>query len=225
MPKSFSSPRLLLNRLRDVMARGEGGRERLNSVVQLIAGNMIADVCSIYLRTDKSELELVATEGLRVEAVASTRLKLDEGLVGQITMTAEPLAIQDAPRHPSFSYRPETGEDPYHAFLGVPILRGGRVIGVLTVQNRTERVYDEDEIETLQTIAMVIAEVVATDPGQTSSYSATAQRITKPETLKGRIISKGLGLGVTNRGLVHNHDIAAPAREQVFPRADSFELE
>lgn len=195
MPKSFSSPRLLLNRLRDVMARGEGGRERLSSVVQLIAANMIADVCSIYLRTDKSELELVATEGLRVEAVASTRLKLDEGLVGQITMTAEPLAIQDAPRHPSFSYRPETGEDPYHAFLGVPILRGGRVIGVLTVQNRTERVYDEDEIETLQTIAMVIAEVVASDEGQTSSYSATSQRITKPETLKGRIISNGLGIG------------------------------
>jgi len=177
------------------MARGEGGRERLSSVVQLIAANMIADVCSIYLRTDKSELELVATEGLRVEAVASTRLKLDEGLVGQITMTAEPLAIQDAPRHPSFSYRPETGEDPYHAFLGVPILRGGRVIGVLTVQNRTERVYDEDEIETLQTIAMVIAEVVASDEGQTSSYSATSQRITKPETLKGRIISNGLGIG------------------------------
>lgn len=195
MPKSFSSPRLLLNRLRDVMARGEGGRERLNSVVQLIAANMIADVCSIYLRTDKSELELVATEGLRVEAVAATRLKLDEGLVGQITMTAEPLAIQDAPRHPSFSYRPETGEDPYHAFLGVPILRGGRVIGVLTVQNRTERIYDEDEVETLQTIAMVIAEVVASDESQASSYSATSQRITKPETLKGRIISNGLGIG------------------------------
>ena len=115
MSQGFSSPRLLLNRLRDVMARGEGGRERLDKVVQLIAGTMVADVCSIYLRTQNSELELVATEGLRIEAVASTRLKLDEGLVGQISLTAEPLAIQDAPRHPSFSYRPETGEDPYHA--------------------------------------------------------------------------------------------------------------
>lgn len=206
MAQGFSSPRLLLNRLRDVMARGLGGRERLESVVQLIAATMIADVCSIYLRTDKGELELVATEGLRLEAVASTRLKLDEGLVGQITMTAQPLSIQDAPRHPSFSYRPETGEDPYHAFLGVPILRGGRVIGVLTVQNRTERIYDVDEIETLQTIAMVIAEVVASDVDETSTYSATAQRITKPETLRGRVISKGLGIGKACR---HDPDVPA----------------
>lgn len=188
------------------MARGEGGRDRLNSIVQLIAATMIADVCSIYLRTEKNELELVATEGLRTEAVASTRLKLDEGLVGQITVTAEPLSIQDAPRHPKFSYRPETGEDPYHAFLGVPILRGGRVIGVLTVQNRTERVYDDDEMETLQTIAMVIAEVVASDVDQASSYSATAQRVTKPETLRGRVISKGLGIGMA---CPHDPDVPA----------------
>lgn len=206
MAQGFSSPRLLLNRLRDVMARGEGGSERLDSVVQLIAATMIADVCSIYLRTDHNELELVATEGLRLEAVASTRLKLDEGLVGLISHTAEPLAIQDAPRHPNFSYRPETGEDPYHAFLGVPILRGGRVIGVLTVQNRTERVYDEDEIETLQTIAMVIAEVVAKEAGNISLYSTTAQRITRPETLRGRVISKGLGIGKACR---HDPDVPA----------------
>ncbi len=207
MVQGFSSPRLLLNRLRDVMARGEGGRERLNKIVQLIAATMVADVCSIYLRTEADELELVATEGLRLEAVASTRLKLDEGLVGQISLTAEPLAIQDAPRHPSFSYRPETGEDPYHAFLGVPILRGGRVIGVLTVQNRTERVYDEDEIETLQTIAMVIAEVVAADAGKVGgTYSATPQKMIRPDTLSGRIISVGLGIGKAYR---HDPDVPA----------------
>lgn len=207
MPKSFSSPRLLLNRLRDVMARGEGGRERLDSVVQLIAATMIADVCSIYLRTDNDELELVATEGLRIEAVASTRLAMHEGLVGQIALTAEPLSIQDAPRHPSFSYRPETGEDPYHAFLGVPILRGGRVIGVLTVQNRTERIYDVDEVETLQTIAMVIAEVVASDAVSTGGrYGIAAQRMTRPETLRGRVISNGLGIGPACR-----HDPEVPA--------------
>lgn len=207
MARSFSSPRLLLNRLRDVMARGAGGRERLDSVVQLIAATMIADVCSIYLRTDNNELELVATEGLRLEAVSSTRLSVDEGLVGLISLTAEPLAIEDAPRHPKFSYRPETGEDPYHAFLGVPILRGGRVIGVLTVQNRTERVYDEDEIETLQTIAMVIAEVVTSDAQTTSGrYSSTSQRMTRPETLRGRPISPGLGIGKACR---HDPDVPA----------------
>ena len=206
MVQGFSSPRLLLNRLRDVMARGEEGHKPLYQIVELIAGTMVADVCSIYLRTQNDELELAATEGLRIEAVASTRLKLDEGLVGQICITAEPLAIQDAPRHPAFSYRPETGEDPYHAFMGVPILRGGRVIGVLTVQNRTERIYDEDEIETLQTIAMVIAEMVAADTTKKHAYSATAQRATKPETLRGRVVSNGLGIGTAWR-----HDPEVPA--------------
>ncbi len=190
------------------MARGEGGRERLNSVVELIAATMVADVCSIYLRTPNDELELVATEGLRPEAVASTRLKMDEGLVGQISLTAEPLSIQDAPRHPSFSYRPETGEDPYHAFLGVPILRGGRVTGVLTVQNRTERAYDVDEIETLQTIAMVIAEVVAAEMQQLTVAQSLdgTPRLMRPETLKGRIVSGGLGIGRARR-----HDPEVPA--------------
>ena len=190
------------------MARGEGGRERLNSVVALIAATMVADVCSIYLRTPNDDLELVATEGLRSEAVASTRLKMDEGLVGQISLTAQPLSIQDAPRHPNFSYRPETGEDPYHAFLGVPILRGGHVTGVLTVQNRTERVYEIDEVETLQTIAMVIAEVIAAETLQlmaAQSGDGTA-RLMRPETLKGRIVSGGLGIGKARR-----HDPEVPA--------------
>ena len=160
MPETYSAPRILMNRLRQMMAAGGDAEERLAKVVKLVAGTMVADVCSIYLRTPDNMLELVATEGLRPEAVSRTRLDLDEGLVGQIAMSAQPLAIQDAPRHPAFSYRPETGEDPYHAFLGVPILRGGRVIGVLTVQNRTERLYDEDEIDSLQTIAMVLAEIV-----------------------------------------------------------------
>ena len=221
MPKSFSSPRLLLNRLRHVMARGEGGRERLNSVVQLIAATMVADVCSIYLRTPNDELELVATEGLRSEAVASTRLKMDEGLVGHISQTAEPLSIQNAPRHASFSYRPETGEDPYHAFLGVPILRGGRVTGVLTVQNRTERMYDVDEVETLQTIAMVIAEVVAAELLQlsvTQSADGTS-RMMRPETLKGRIVSGGLGIGKARR-----HDPEVPAAKFFSENTDEEKL-
>lgn len=210
MPQSFSTPRLLLNRLRRMMAESGDARERLDLVVQLIAGNMVADVCSIYLRTPEDELELVATEGLRAEAVASTRLKMDEGLVGQIAQTAEALSIQDAPRHPAFSYRPETGEDPYHAFLGVPILRNGRVMGVLTVQNRTERLYGEEEVEALETVAMVLAEVVASDAarqnGGGSALSGLAVRADRPASLRGRILSDGLGVGV-----VRFHDPVVPA--------------
>ena len=207
MVQAFSSPRILLNRLRDVMAQGEGDRERLQSVVQLIATGMVADVCSIYLRTQSDELELVATEGLRPEAISATRLGMDEGLVGHIAITAVPLAIQDAPRHPNFSYRPETGEDPYHAFLGVPILRGGRVTGVLTVQNRTERAYDEDEVDMLQTIAMVIAEVVASGSIALAGNGPGAPvRQTRGLTLSGRIISNGLGIGK-----IWRHDPEVPA--------------
>ncbi len=204
MPETYSAPRLLMNRLRQMMAEGGETFERLDRVVKLIAGTMVADVCSIYLRTDIDELELIATEGLRSEAVTRTRLKLDEGLVGQIAKSARPLSIQDAPRHPAFSYRPETGEDPYHAFLGVPILRGGRVQGVLTVQNRTERIYGEDEIETLQTIAMVLAEVLASadQDGPAISHSAP----TGPASLTGRALCGGIGIG-----RVVFHDPVVPA--------------
>lgn len=206
MPQSFSVPRLLINRLREVMAGDMEADTRLQKVVTLVAGTMVADVCSIYKRTESNELELVATEGLSVSAVHQTRLALDEGLVGQIALSGEPLSIQDAPRHPAFSYRPETGEDPYHAFLGVPILRGGRVIGVLTVQNRTERIYDDDEVDSLQTIAMVLAEVVAAETPTVGT--AHAQREARSVNLKGRVLCDGLGLG-----LARLHDpVVSPAR-------------
>ncbi|WP_300375618.1 phosphoenolpyruvate--protein phosphotransferase [Henriciella sp.] len=206
MPQTFSVPRLLINRLRNVMAGDMEADTRLQKVVTLIAGTMVADVCSIYKRTDSDELELVATEGLSVSAVHQTRLGLSEGLVGQIALSGEPLSIQDAPRHRAFSYRPETGEDPYHAFLGVPILRGGRVIGVLTVQNRTERIYEEDEIDSLQTIAMVLAEVVAAEAP--TAGPGAAQREARPVNLRGRILCDGLGLGAAKL-----HDpVVSPAR-------------
>ena len=211
MSDSFSTPRLLLNRLRRMMAESGEARERLDNVVRLIAGNMVADVCSIYLGTADEEWELVATEGLLPESVSKTRMKKDEGLVGQIAKTAEPIAIKNAPRHPAFSYRPETGEDPYNAFLGVPILRGGRVIGVLVVQNRTEREYGVEEIEALETVAMVVAEVVASDAvreidsGQ-GVLSGVAARADRPETLYGRILSEGLAVGQ-----IRMHDPVVPA--------------
>ncbi len=194
MPETYSAPRILMNRLRQMMAAGGNAEERLAKVVKLVAGTMVADVCSIYLRTPDNMLELVATEGLRPEAVSRTRLDLDEGLVGQIAMSAQPLAIQDAPRHPAFSYRPETGEDPYHAFLGVPILRSGRVSGVLTVQNRTERIYGEDEIETLQTIAMVLAEVLA-NLTELRKAALAEENGGRPSALSGRPLCGGIGIG------------------------------
>jgi phosphotransferase system enzyme I (PtsP) len=153
--------RRLLRRLRDIMAGSGSAQERLDRIVRVIAAEMVAEVCSAYIMRAGEVLELFATEGLRREAVHRTRLRVGEGLVGVIAATARPLALADAQSHPDFAYRPETGEEIYHSLMGVPILRGGRVLGVLVVQNRTPRHYAEDEIEVLQTIAMVVAELAA----------------------------------------------------------------
>ena len=155
------SPRALLRRLREIMAEQVSAQMRLDRLVSVIAANMVAEVCSIYLRRAGNAFELFATEGLNREAVHRTRLREGEGLVGLVAETAEPVNLSDAPGHPRFAYRPETGEDPYRSFLGVPVVRGGQVYGVLTVQNRSARQYDEEEVEALQTVAMVLAEVVA----------------------------------------------------------------
>ena len=160
-PVGAGGPRTLLRRLREIMAEQTSAQTRLDKLVAIIAANMVAEVCSIYLRRAGKALELFATEGLNPAAVHRTRMKPGEGLVGLVAETGEPVNLSDAPSHPRFSYRPETGEDPYHSFLGVPIVRGGQVFGVLTVQNRTSRQYAEEEVEALQTVAMVLAEVVA----------------------------------------------------------------
>lgn len=143
------------------MAESRSGEERLDAIVVEIAANMVAEVCSVYLRRRDGSMELFATEGLKREAVHKTHLKRGEGLVGLIAEQAEPLNLSEAQSHPAFSYRPETGEEIYHSFLGVPILRSGECAGVLTVQNQTPRSYSDEEVEALQTTAMVLAELVA----------------------------------------------------------------
>ena len=157
----WSGSRLLLKRLRDVMAGPGSAQARLDQIVRLIAADMVAEVCSAYLLRAGEVLELFATEGLAKEAVHQTRLRVGEGLVGDIAAHARALALSDAWTHPSFVYRPETGEDIYRSLMGVPIQRGGHLLGVLVVQNRTMRLYTEEEVETLETVAMVLAEMVA----------------------------------------------------------------
>jgi len=153
-------PRLLLRKMRNVMDERISSQARLDKIVSLIAANMVAEVCSIYFIKDGGWLELYATEGLNKDAVHRTRLKMGEGIIGDVAQHGRALNLSDAPSHPSFSYRPETGEDPYQSMLGVPISRGGRTLGVVAVQNRTQRHYDEDEVDALLTIAMVLAEMV-----------------------------------------------------------------
>jgi phosphotransferase system enzyme I (PtsP) len=189
-------PRLLLRRLREIMAEQTSAQMRLDKLVTVIASNMVAEVCSIYLRRAGKILELFATEGLNPGAVHATRLKEGEGLVGLVCETAEAVNLSDAPSDPHFSYRPETGEDPYKAFLGVPIVRGGQVFGVLTVQNRAERVYAEEEVEALQTVAMVLAEVVAQGGFfNISELDEPELRVDRPRKFMGEGLSEGVAVG------------------------------
>lgn len=195
MPLSVGAPRLLLRRLREVMAERESAQVRLDKVVVLIASNMVAEVCSLYLRRRDGSLELFATEGLNPEAVHTTHLRRGEGLVGLIAEQAEPLQVTDAQTHPAFSYRPETGEEVYHSFLGVPVLRGGHTIGVLTVQNKTLRHYSDEEVEALQTTAMVIAEMIASGGLIVSDEAAPDARKDQTARFEGVSISEGVALG------------------------------
>lgn len=149
-----------LRRLRLVMAGSGSAEERLAEIVRIIAAEMAAEVCSVYVLRAGNILELFATEGLNPGSVHVTRLQVGEGLVGTIALTAAPLNLPDAQRHPDFSYRPETGEEAFSSLLGVPIIRGGRVRGVLVIQHRDQRTYSEEESEALEIIATVIAELI-----------------------------------------------------------------
>ncbi len=192
---SAAGPRRLLKRIRDLMAAGGSGQERLNQIVKFIAADMVAEVCSIYLVRGGEQLELFATEGLKQEAVHKTRLAMGEGLVGDIASHARPLALADAQSHPNFAYRPETGEEIYHSLMGVPILRAGRALGVVVVQNRTFREYTEEEIETLQTIAMVLAELVAGGRLGTTAGEAAPPTALGTMRLEGTRLSDGIAIG------------------------------
>ena len=188
-------PRLLLRRLREVMAEPVSAQARLDKIVVLIASNMVAEVCSVYVLRADQTLELFATEGLNREAVHLTTMRAGEGLVGLIAQRAEPLALSDAQAHPAFSYKPETGEEIYHSFLGVPVLRGGNTLGVLVVQNRARRTYSEEEVEALQVTSMLLAEMIASGELQSIVRPGEDIALHRPIALSGAAISDGIGLG------------------------------
>ena len=204
-------PRLLLRRLREVMAEPVGAQARLDKIVTQIAFNMVAEVCSVYVLGADGRLELFATEGLNRDAVHNTTMQAGEGLVGLIAQTAEPLALSDAQKHPAFSYRKETGEEIYNAFLGVPVLRSGRTLGVLVVQNRARRTYSEEEVEALQTTAMLLAEMFASGELQVIARPGADLSFRGSATLAGSPVVEGVGLGhvVLHEPRVHVTNIVA----------------
>src|SRR6186713_1750850 len=195
MRSASGGPRVLLRRLRETMAEQVSAQERLDKIVVLIAANMVAEVCSVYVLRVDSTLELYATEGLNKEAVHQTVLRSDEGLVGLVASEANPINLSEAQNHPAFSYREETGEEIYHSFLGVPVLRAGNTLGVLVVQNRARRTYTEEEEEALQTTAMVLAEMIASGELSAIAKPGAEPAARRPLQLTGMSLNDGIALG------------------------------
>ena len=195
MRGALGGPRVLLRRLREVMAEPVSAQERLDKIVVLIAANMVAEVCSVYVLRVDGTLELYATEGLNREAVHKTVLRADEGLVGLVASEANPINLSNAQNHPAFSFRPETGEEIYGSFLGVPILRAGNTLGVLVVQNRANRTYTEEEEEALQTTAMVLAEMIASGELAALASPGAEPAVRRPMRFAGTALSDGIALG------------------------------
>ena len=192
---AVSAARQILTSLHDVMASRSGAQAKLNTVVEVIADGLDSEVCSIYLLRE-GMLELFATKGLAQEAVHVTRMDIGEGLVGTIAESSEMLNLAEATAHPDFSYRPETGEDKYHSFAGVPIVRRERAVGVLCVQHVDPRRYEEVEIEALQTVAMVLSELIANaDLVDDEATALLSAQQTGPVRLTGLTLVKGLASG------------------------------
>jgi phosphotransferase system, enzyme I, PtsP len=186
--------RIIMRRLRDIMAEAGDGQSRLDKIVRQISGVMVTDVCSVYLKRQDGSLELFATEGLNATAVHTTRLLRGEGLVGRCAELNVTINEPDAPTHPSFAYRPETGEEVYHSLLAVPIQRSGQVLGVLVVQNKTMKEYSDEDVEVLQATAMVMAEqLVSGAVAGTGAHLELTKSLTT--VIQGVPISEGIAMG------------------------------
>ena len=183
-----------MRRLREIMSEPGDGQARLDKIVKQIAGVMVTEVCSIYLKRQDGSLELFASEGLNPGAVHATRMKRGEGLVGRCAELNITVNEPEASSHPAFSYRPETGEEIYHSLLAVPIQRSGQVLGVLVVQNRTQKEYSDEDVEVLQATAMVVAEHLVSGA---VAGAGTAVELGKSlsAVIQGEPISEGVALG------------------------------
>jgi phosphotransferase system enzyme I (PtsP) len=191
---SETSLRVIMRGLREIMADGGEGQEKLDRIVRQISGVMVAEVCSIYLKRQDGSLELFATEGLNPSAVHRTRMKRGEGLVGRCSELAVTINEPEASSHPAFSYRPETSEEIYHSLLAVPISRSGQVLGVLVIQNRMPKEYSDEDVEVLQATAMVVAENLVS--GAVAGTGAAIEvSLSQPMAIAGEPLSEGIALG------------------------------
>lgn len=154
----------MLNSLRSIVQEVNAARDMktaLAIIVTRVKHAMKTQVCSVYLRDPKGDYLLMATEGLNQSAVGHVRLRAGEGLVGRVVVREEPINLEQAEAHPSYQYFPETGEERYSSFLGVPIIHHRQVLGVLVVQQVEQRRFDEGDEAFLVTMSAQLAGVIA----------------------------------------------------------------
>lgn len=161
-PNPESSLLLTLEEISQLVSHSHDPQQTLNNIVHLIQKRFHSDVCSVYLlHPDSGELVLGATVGLRSESIGCVRMHLDEGLTGLVGQRMAPVMVDDAFKHPRFKYFPEAGEDPYHSFLGVPLVEAGTLQGVLVVQTLDPRAFSANETRLLVTVAAQLAPLVS----------------------------------------------------------------
>jgi phosphotransferase system, enzyme I, PtsP len=186
----MTSPRRLLGRLRDLRAHGAAP---LSALVRVVSAELVSEVCSVYVQRPGDILELAATEGLKPDAIGHTRLRVGEGIVGLCAATGTVMNLPDAQNHPAFAYRPETGEEPFASMLAVPVRRSGRVLGVLAVQNRTPRHFTAEEVDELETVAMLLVDVLPESGATDGSPEGLAGTV--PRLFTGTTLMSGLAVG------------------------------
>ena len=186
----MSTPPRLLARLRDLRATSVAP---LSELVRLVAAELVSEVCSVYVLRPGDILELSATEGLNPDAIGRTRLRVGEGIIGLCAATAAVMNLPDAQNHPSFAYRPETGEEPFASMLAVPVRRSGRTLGVLSVQNRTPRQFTIAEVDELETVAMLLAELMPAATGNDAPADGLAGTV--PRVFAGTTLMTGIAIG------------------------------
>jgi phosphotransferase system enzyme I (PtsP) len=206
---------LTLEEISQLVAHSHHSSETLTNIVRLIQGRFHTAVCSVYFYVPPpissslpggdiggGELVLGATVGLKPEAIGRVRMRLDEGLTGLVAQQMAAVAVADAFAHPRFKYFQEAGEDPYHSFLGVPLVEGGTLQGVLVVQTREPRQFSPSEVRTLVTVAAQLATLVGDalllDQVSAVVHPSAAPAAVEPPTvnqLTGTPLSPGTGLG------------------------------
>src|SRR5262249_13126396 len=178
--------------------------QTLANIPRLIQRRFRSDVCSVYLlEPERGELLLGATVGLQPESVGRVRMRLDEGLTGLVAERLAPVMVEDAFTHPRFKYFAEAGEDPYHSFLGVPLIAGGELQGALVVQAGEAHVFSSNEVRMLVTVGSQLAPLVSdarllervVAMAHEADQPAPCAEAAGPVCWRGTPLSPGLGLG------------------------------